>query len=600
MPPLSQPLITPSLLLDGMGITPVDYGDFFSNAVPWKSRLAGEQVHLLFQWREFLETVSRNPLRYGPLSFAALYQKGFLDQYLIEPILENIRKAVREGRNPDLFGEINAGIYREYARLLMELTGCFITDGRFDDRKARKAASGEGQAFLHEFLTRFARLEYGYCSLGPTRLKAMKDLLKCLLVTVTQKPLDGEPLPFAKPGTESGEAFAAYLEENRIRFANLHRENAIDILEYAERATGGKIGLTPYDVVPGSSVHTVRLRHYRNPGGVKKNGKILYIASPLINKPEIFDLAAGKSVVEGMLQRGYQVYLVDYGDAGPGEANLGLDFYGQAVHDKYLALIHQRHPGREVLVMAYCMAGALMMPYLARRAEEHLARGETMDIRSVALMATPVKFDDGDSGHGPMRAFIRKYYDTYLMKGLFGDVNVPPQVIQQGMNEIQPGVQYTVSLGFYGRAHYPGALEDSASFLYWLTHGTRFPSLAHRQWLQHFFLGNALVEGTYALPSSVPALDGKPVRMDALREAGVRIFDYRGTRDPIAPPGSCVASELWGGKDDGNVSVTRGGLNRTIEKNVGHIFVVSKQLLAEYLELVSAFLEGGARASGAE
>ena len=100
--------------------------------------------------------------------------------------------------------------------------------------------------------------------------------------------------------------------------------------------------------------------------------------------------------------------------------------------------------------------------------------------------------------------------------------------------------------------------------------------------------------------SSVPALDGKPVRMEALREAGVRIFDYRGTRDPIAPPGSCVASELWGGKDDGNVSVTRGGLNRTIEKNVGHIFVVSKQLLAEYLELVSAFLEGGARASGAE
>jgi len=583
-----------------MGITPVDYGDAFSNAVPWKSRLAGEQVHLLFQWREFLEALSRNPFRYGPLSFAALYQKGFIDQYLIEPLHESIRKAVRDGRNPDLFSEINAGIYREYARLLLELTGCFLTEGRFDPRKARKAASGAGQDFLREFMTRFARLEYGYSSLGPTRLMAMKDLLKCLLVTVTEKPLDGKPLPFAKPGTESGEAFAAYLEENRVRFANLHRENAIDILEYAERATGGTIGFSPYDVVPGSAVHTVRLRHYRPPRGVSQNGKVIYIASPLINKPEIFDLATGKSVVEGMLLRGYRVYLVDYGDAGPGEAGLGLDFYGQAVHDKYLALIRQRHPGKEIMVMAYCMAGALMMPYLARRAEEHLARGEPMDVRSVALMATPVRFDDGESGHGPMRSFIRTYYDTYLMEGLFGDVNVPPQVIQQGMNEIQPGVQYTVSLGFYSRAHYPGAIADSAPFLYWLTHGTNFPALAHRQWLQRFFLDNALVEGTYVLPSSVPALDGRPVRMDALREAGVRIFDYRGTRDPIAPPGSCVASELWGTKDDGNISVTRGGLNRTIEKNVGHIFVVSKQLLAEYLELVTAFLEGGGRASGPE
>ena len=44
---------------------------------------------------------------------------------------------------------------------------------------------------------------------------------------------------------------------------------------------------------------------------------------------------------------------------------------------------------------------------------------------------------------------------------------------------------------------------------------------------------------------------------------------------------------------DGNVMVTRGGLNRTIEKNIGHIFVVSRQLLSEYLQIVSEFLKGG-------
>ena len=69
-------------------------------------------------------------------------------------------------------------------------------------------------------------------------------------------------------------------------------------------------------------------------------------------------------------------------------------------------------------------------------------------------------------------------------------------------------------------------------------------------------------------------------------------FDYRGSRDPIAPPGSCVAGQLRGTRDDGNIQKTRGGLNRTFEKNIGHIFVVSKTLLAEYLKTVSDFLCG--------
>ena len=78
--------------------------------------------------------------------------------------------------------------------------------------------------------------------------------------------------------------------------------------------------------------------------------------------------------------------------------------------------------------------------------------------------------------------------------------------------------------------------------------------------------------------------------MDTLNLADVAIFDYRGLRDPIAPVGSCRTSERWGRKDDGNLQLTCGGLNRTIERNVGHIFVVSKRLLGEFMESVTEFL----------
>ena len=162
------------------------------------------------------------------------------------------------------------------------------------------------------------------------------------------------------------------------------------------------------------------------------------------------------------------------------------------------------------------------------------------------------------------------------MKELFGSVNIPPQVIEAGMNEIQPGVQYTVVLGFYGRAEIKESIADSAPFLYWLTHGTKFPVTAHIEWIQKVFLGNQIYEGTYCLPSTNPRFDGKPVDMKILKKAGVRIFDYKGSRDPIAPAGSCVAGETWGQVDKGNVHL-QARTSTASSKRILDIFLLSAE-----------------------
>jgi pimeloyl-ACP methyl ester carboxylesterase len=591
----SMQSIRPSDLLNSIGYSPADNCENLKTALPWKSKMGGTVSRQIFQYQQFLDGISENFQVFGPLAIAANWQSQCLKAFVTEPVKTHARIAVRAGKEPDVYRDMNGWIYKNYARTLYDLCGYFMKDGKFDRKKAGEVSmSPEGRQLLRDYVQEFGQMEHQYNALGLTRLKAMKELLACLLVVITETPLDGSELPFIrknKDGTD-GMSFDAYLDENRFRLECLYNANAFDAKEYAERATHGRIGFSKYRIVPGSELHTVRLRHYTLPKGIKPNGNVLYMSTPLINRPELFDLAEGKSVVEGMHREGYDIYLVDYGEAGIDEANLGLDFFGKTVHDRYLKLIQARHPHGEISILGYCMGGALMMPYLARRAEEKKARGEEMDIKKIVMMAAPVRFDDDISGHGSMRAFIRQNYDAFLMKELFGAVNVPPQIIDFGMNEIQPGVHYTLLSGFYGRAIYPNAIEDSAPFLYWLTHGTRFPAKAHRDWLEHFFMGNELVEGTYRLPSSIPALDGKPVRMEALAEAEVTIFDYRGARDPIAPPGSCVASELWGLTKDCNLCITTDGLNRTIEKNIGHIFVVSKQLLAEFLQIVAAFLRG--------
>lgn len=584
--------ITPDKLLSVIGISPADNLQGFSTAIPWRSKIVGQQVRGLFGYQKLLDTVSRDVSVFGPWALAAAWQSSLMDTFVTGPIKAQARMAVGSGRNPDIIADMNGWMYKGYTRLLYTLTGFFIKDGKFDREKARKTSTTQnGKEFLKNYMEEFAQIEHNYNNVGLTRLKAMKELLKCLLVIITETPFADGELPFAKlnPDGTLATSFEEYLAENRTRLENIYRENAFDIKEFSERATGGKIGCSPYEYVEGSLIHRVRLRHYPLPDGIKANGKIIYMCAPLINKPELFDLARGKSVIEGMHKEGYQIYLIDHGDPGWEETGLGLDFYGKTLHDHYISMIKKRHPRAAIYIMSYCMGGTLVLPYLARRAEERLAAGKQMDIKKVALMASPVKFDDEGSGHKAMRSLIRSSYDPLLMTELFGAVNIPPQLMEAGMNEIQPGVQYTVILGFYGRAEIADAIEDSVPFLFWLTHGTKFPIKAHLQWIQNVFMDNQIYEGKYCLPSSNPEFDNKPVNMNMLREAGIAIFDYRGTRDPIAPAGSCVACETWGQVGCGNVRVLSPGLNRRIEKNIGHIFVVSRKHLTDYLEAVNAF-----------
>ncbi len=585
--------ITPDELLSVIDFSPADNLEDLDTTIAWKSKLVGQQIRGLFNYQQMLNTIKKDLWLFGPMAIAASWQSAVLDS-MLRHVKASARLAVGASRNPDAIADLNGWIYKSYSRLLYTLTGFFIKDGKFNREKANMICTTQkGKEYLKNYMDEFAQLEQQYNNLGLSRLKAMKELLKCLLVLITEKPFADKPLPFAKtnPDGTMKTTFEEYLAENRIRLENLYDANAFDIKEYSERATQGKIGCSHYEYVEGSLNHRVRLRYYPLPEGTERNGKIIYMVTPLINKPELFDLASGKSVVEAMLKKGYIIYMVDHGDPGWEETELGLDFYGKTIPDFYLDIIKMRHPQDEIYIMAYCMGGTLILPYLARRAEELLAAGKPMDIKKIALMASPMKFDDEDSGHHPIRSLIRRDYDPYLMKELFGSVNIPPQVIEAGMNEIQPGVQHTVVLGFYGRAEIKESIADAAPFLYWLTHGTKFPVSAHVQWIQNIFIGNQVYEEKYRLPSSNPKYDGKPVNMSILKKAGLRIFDYKGSRDPIAPAGSCVAGETWGCVDTGNVKFTCGGLNRVIEKNIGHIFVVSRKLLAEYLALVEDFYE---------
>ncbi len=567
-----------------------------STARHWKSDLGGLWFWSLLESRKRLQLVNQLLPDASLPAFGIELLQQSLDHWLLQPARDKAQQAVIDGTDPDPFKQQNCQIESRYAELTAELCQqCFI-DNRFSPEMAAQLfIDPQQRQALFVRIAELAALEYRYNSQGLTRLTAQKELLTTLLMLITGTEVTA-PHPYRKydDNNQPLDSLEAYLAQCQLRLEKLYQQNAFDLVHFSEHSAAAKLGCCDYQVVDGSAWHGVKLRYYPSPAKGADNNPVLYLNSPLINRAEIFDLAAGKSVIEGLLQAGHHLYLVDFTDAGdqPAESGQprGLDFFGKQVHDRYLDLVIQQHPNQPIHAMGYCMGGSLLLTYLARRAEEREAQGLPMDITKLVLMATPVRFDDDSSGHGPMRQLIRDSYDETLIDNLFDGANIPPQMIEAGMHQIQPGVRYTVTRGFYERATFDNAIEDAAPFLNWLNHGTRFPARAHRQWIQNIFIGNQIWNGEYRLSSTVTKLDGQPVDMHALTRAGVQLMDYRGLRDPISPIGSCIASQTWGAKE-ANDSTTTNGLNRTIEKNIGHIFVVSRKHLAEFLERALHFYQ---------
>ncbi|AXI02553.1 alpha/beta fold hydrolase [Aquirhabdus parva] len=124
----------------------------------------------------------------------------------------------------------------------------------------------------------------------------------------------------------------------------------------------------------------------------------LILVPPLGVYAWIFDLMAERSLVRYFLVRGFQVYLIDWGKPGRGEAELSLETYTLNWFPKAVKAI-QAHSGQtEVSVLGYCMGGLLSLMYTA-------ARGTDV-VRNLITIASPVNLHQMGNGIGKLSLLI--------------------------------------------------------------------------------------------------------------------------------------------------------------------------------------------------
>lgn len=208
--------------------------------------------------------------------------------------------------------------------------------------------------------------------------------------------------------------------------------NAYDRL--FRRETLVKSGLTPFERIHEGDPMAVR--YYPPAEGAPGRTVPLILVPPLGVTTETFDLLPDRSLVRYMSERGFRVYLVDWGRPARRHASLDLADYADGMLGRAVTAVRGHSGSRDVSLMGWCMGGLLMLMHA----------GLTGDggIRNIVTVASPVDARGGGMVAGVSQALnapaqlVRRYSEFRLHNVDPGLLHVPAWLTTLGFKLTAP------------------------------------------------------------------------------------------------------------------------------------------------------------------
>jgi polyhydroxyalkanoate synthase len=292
----------------------------------------------------------------------------------------------------------------------------------------------------------------------------------------TSSPLFQWGRECARPESADG-AIPPWLQERWLRFLTA-------ILD-AEHAP---VGLTPKTAIWRKNKAT--LYRYHGPQPPRYPIPLLLVYA-LINRPYVMDLRPGQSLVEYLVNQGFDVFLLDWGDAEDEDAALTLDDLVAGYLPLAVRRVSHASGAEQVSMLGYCMGGTLAALYAATH-----ANAPDGPLRNLICLASPIDFAAGET---PLHVWLRpEHFDVHALVDTLG--NVPPIYVDLGTRLLRP-IANTIG----GYANLWAHLDDPEFIVRWqamhrwLNDGVVFPGAAFRQWITNFYQENRLIRDALLL-----------------------------------------------------------------------------------------------------
>ncbi|MFZ0892620.1 MAG: alpha/beta fold hydrolase [Thermoplasmata archaeon] len=275
----------------------------------------------------------------------------------------------------------------------------------------------------------------------------------------------------------------------------------------------------------------MRVLHYRPlPGVAASDRPPILLVYALINKPYIMDLQPGLSVVESLLRRGLDVYLIDWGTPNHMDKDLRIHDYVNGYLDRAVDAVREASGTDRLHVLGYCMGGTFAAMYASLHPEK---------VRTLALMAAGLDFDTRSSflnvwSHAPG-------FDAWKIARTYG--LIPPTFFNDAFGLLDPlRSNYVKFKDLLNRIDDQPFVENFLRMEKWTNDGIPMAGPTYAEFIDKGYQRNLLVKGEWTLDGDEREIDLKALTMPLATIVGLK--------DNLVPPESTErALERVGSKD---------------------------------------------------
>ena len=300
-----------------------------------------------------------------------------------------------------------------------------------------------------------------------------------------------------------------------------------------------EVGLTPREAV--WEKDTVRLYHYLPTKRVSRTP--LLIAYALINKPYILDLEPGRSVIQSLLAKGIDVYLIDWGIPTRKDMFLSTEDYVERYLDEAIDWILESNDLESISLLGYCLGGTVVSIYASLHPEK---------VRNLIVMATPIQFHcDGSLLHTWTK---EEYLDADKLVKAFG--LIPAELFTWTFKLLNPvGNLHLKYVDLWENADNEEYRETFFRMEKWIQDGVPMTGAFYQDLITKWYQKNQLVKGELAV-------DGRLVN---LKKISAPVLTVTGSKDHIVPPESTEALlEFISSKDKSTIRCESGHIGLSV------------------------------------
>ncbi len=282
------------------------------------------------------------------------------------------------------------------------------------------------------------------------------------------------------------------------------------------------VGMTPKDEI--YSRGTLRLFHYTPQVDEVYRVPILLVMS-LVSRSYIFDLTPGQSLVEFLLNQGYDVYMIDWGEPRPEDSRLRMENYVLDFIPDCIDRALEDSGEPDISLTGYCMGGSLALMYAALHTDG--------PVKNLVCFTTPYNYD----GMGLFKEFSDpKHFDVDRIVDTLG--NVPAEMMVRSFEMLRPVSRVAARIRLWDNMWNDEFVRSYRVLDRWGNEQIPFPGECFRQSTKELQWANKLYKGEFRLGGKLVDVSRIQVPFLNVMAEHDHIVPYEAARELVDAVGS--------------------------------------------------------------